>query len=217
MNYNGLYIAFEGIDGCGKSTQAHLLADALGALHTREPGGSSLGVAIREVVLHGPDDIGARAEVLLFAADRAHHIDTVVAPELAAGRHVVSDRSVWSSVVYQGIGRGVGVEDVLEVNTFACRGVYPDIVVYLRSSVDIMRGRIEREKDRIEMGDDSFFHRLGAGFDALAVEQGWIVVEPGSVEDVHRYVLERVQHAVQRRGEIIAQDSAAPTGDDNVE
>lgn len=120
----GRFIAVEGADGTGKSTQARLLADRLGGLFTREPGGTPLGERIRDLVLdpmgEGPVD---RAEALLMAAARAQHVDLVVAPALAAGRDVVSDRFVASSIAYQGLGRGLGAGPVAEVNAFATGGL----------------------------------------------------------------------------------------------
>ena len=126
----GRFIALEGADGTGKSTQARLLAEHLGAVFTREPGGTPLGERIRDLVLD-PDGDGPvnRAEALLMAAARAQHVERVVVPALAAGRDVVSDRYVASSIAYQGHGRDLGVEAVVAVNAFATDGLLPDLVV----------------------------------------------------------------------------------------
>jgi dTMP kinase len=190
----GMYIALEGADGSGKSTQAALLATALGAVASFEPGASSIGAVVRQALLHGDDPIGARSEVLLFAADRAQHLDDIVEPALIAGRDVVSDRSVWSSVAYQGIGRGVGADVVLQVNRFACRDILPDLVIYLRSDTTTAASRIGTA-DRIESAGSTFHEAVHAGFEHLAVAHQWVIVEPGSVADVHAAVLAAVEHA----------------------
>ena len=124
----GLYIALEGGEGSGKSSQAKALARKLDAVLTREPGGTPLGVELRKLLL-SPDlpSVSARAEALMMAADRAEHMAVVVEPALAAGRHVVSDRSVYSSLAYQGGARALGVEAVLAMNEFALNGRLPDV------------------------------------------------------------------------------------------
>ena len=132
-----LYIAFEGGEGSGKSTQARLLAERLDAVITREPGGTPLGARLRELLLNTDDvGIGARAEALMMAADRAQHIDEVVRPTLAAGRHVVADRSAFSSMAYQGGGRELGIEAVGRLSDWAIDTQWPDVVVMLRVDDD---------------------------------------------------------------------------------
>lgn len=193
----GTWIAFEGLDGCGKSTQAGILAEAIGGTLTREPGASALGAAIRHIVLHGDVAVGGRAEALLFAADRAQHLEEVVMPAISGGTHVVSDRSVWSSVVYQGVGRGLGLDTVIEVNQWACAGMFPDIVVYLRSDVDAALARIGSAPDRIEAAGADFHERARGAFEDLASRYGWIVVEAGSIDDMAAHVRQAV---MQRLG-----------------
>jgi len=144
MTARGRYIALEGFDGSGKSTQAEMLASNLDAILTREPGGTPLGEALREVLLHAaPDEApSARTEALLFCADRAQHIGTVVAPALEAGRDVVTDRSYGSTLAYQGYGRGLPLDELRALIDYACRRpagaseelpdvVLPDVVVLL--------------------------------------------------------------------------------------
>ncbi|MBT5904901.1 MAG: dTMP kinase, partial [Acidimicrobiaceae bacterium] len=156
----GRFIAVEGADGTGKSTQARLLAERLGALFTREPGGTPLGEQIRDLVLDPAGEAPVdRAEALLMAAARAQHVDLVVAPALAAGRDVVSDRYVASSIAYQGHGRGLGAGPVAEVNQFATGGLTPDLVVLIEMAAPVAGRRLgddrEGELDRIEQaGDD---------------------------------------------------------------
>ncbi|HQK96125.1 MAG TPA: dTMP kinase, partial [Armatimonadota bacterium] len=127
----GLFVAFEGGDGTGKTTQCRLLVDALRArgvavVATREPGGTALGDRVRDLLLHSGIDIGPMAEALLFAAARAQHVTEVIAPALARGETVVCDRFLGSSLVYQGIGLGLGMETVRAVNELATAGVLPD-------------------------------------------------------------------------------------------
>ena len=159
-----IYIALEGGDACGKSTQAVLLADALGALLTREPGGTTIGGLIRGVLLDPAHDAMVdRAEALLYAADKAQHVAEVVEPALAAGRDVVSDRSAWSSVAYQGFGRGLGGERVRAINDWALDGRWPDLVVLLDLDPSEMAKRLRRAPDRLEQAGDGFHERVRDG------------------------------------------------------
>ena len=139
------YIAFEGAEGCGKSTQAALLADALGAVLTRETGGTPVGARLREI-LHDTTvtDLDDRAEALITAADRAQHIVHVVRPALAAGRLVVSDRSVYSTLAYQGYGRGLDLDELRRINDWAIGGLWPERVILL----DAPHGRARRPDQR---------------------------------------------------------------------
>ena len=144
MSARGRYIALEGFDGSGKSTQAEMLATHLDAVATREPGGTPLGASLREVLLHSPSQNApaARTEALLFAADRSQHIATVVAPALEAGRDVVTDRSYGSTLAYQGYGRGLPLDELRSLIDYASRRppgasselpeiILPDVVVLL--------------------------------------------------------------------------------------
>lgn len=173
-----LYVAFEGQEGCGKSTQSRLLADSLDAVLTREPGGTELGADLRRMLLHTPNPVDPRAEALLFAADRAQHFAEVIEPALNAGRHVVSDRSLWSSVVYQGIGRSLGPAQILATSQWATRNVVPDVVVLLDADTNLLRERlVSRSLDRIEAESLSFFETVRDGFLALAHAHNWLVVD----------------------------------------
>jgi dTMP kinase len=167
-----IYIAFEGGEGCGKSTQAALLADRLDAVLTREPGGTSLGVDLRRLLLTpGSSVIGPRAETLLMAADRAEHLDTVVAPALAAGRPVVSDRSAYSSLAYQGGGRGLGVDAVRAVNEWAVGSRWPDVVVLLDLAPDRAVARLGRQLDRLEQEARAFHEAVRDTYRQLAAAE----------------------------------------------
>jgi len=176
-----LYVSFEGPEGCGKSTQARLLANDIGAVLTRETGGTPIGERLRDI-LHDVDvtNLDDRSETLIVAADRAQHIATVVRPALDAGRHVVSDRSVYSTLAYQGWGRGLDVDEVRRVNEWAINGLWPDLVVLLTAPADILDQRMrDRDLDRFERAGDRFHERVRAGFDAMATAdpERWIVVD----------------------------------------
>jgi len=193
----GRYIALEGAEGCGKSTQAAALASALDAVLTRETGGTDIGLRIREI-LHDVDTTGlaARAEALLTAADRAQHLAEVVEPALAAGRHVISDRSVYSALAYQGYGRELDVDEVRRINDWAIAGRWPDLVVLLDAPADVLATRIAgRELDRFEQEGEAFHRRVADGFRAMAADDParWIVLDAaGEVTDVTNAVLASV-------------------------
>ena len=167
-----LFITFEGQDWSGKSTQAALLAERLrdrGAevVATREPGGTPLGESIRTLVLDGPE-MSAWAEAALFAAARAEHVAAVIRPALARGAAVVCDRYVDSSVVYQGIARGLGAERVLELNLAVTEGLLPDRTFVLDVDPETARARHSAGLDRIEREHDEFRRTVAEGFRRLA-------------------------------------------------
>lgn len=177
----GRFIAFEGGEAAGKSTQTARLADRLDALRTREPGGTTLGLAIRERFLD-PDtgELDPRTEALLMAADRAQHVAEVVRPALASGRHVVTDRYLFSSIAYQGHGRGLDPAGVERLNRWATDQLLPDLVVLLDVPVDVARARVaDVAPDRLESEDVGFHERVRAGFrsQAAADPDRWVVVD----------------------------------------
>jgi dTMP kinase len=176
----GRLIAFEGGEASGKSTQARALATSLGALLTHEPGGTEIGRRIRAVVL-APDlgDLEPRAETLLMAADRAQHVSEVLEPALARGTDVVTDRYTGSSLAYQGFGRGLDVEEVRRVSTWAAGGLEPDLVVLLDVPLDIAARRRTAADDRMEAEGAAFHARVADGYRALAEAQPdrWVVVD----------------------------------------
>ena len=166
--YKGLFITFEGLDGCGKSTQMELLATALRergyvVLVTREPGGTPLGEAIRQVLLdprhHG---MSARAEALLYAAARAHLVEQVIRPALKDGQVVLCDRYLDSSLAYQGYGRGLGTDDIITLNVWATDCLFPDLTLFLDLDDSIRSTRVAAVPDRLEAEDEDF-HRGGRG------------------------------------------------------
>lgn len=185
----GRFIAFEGGEGTGKSTQAGLLADRLGAVLTREPGGTPIGARIREIVLASEENgLTDRAEALLMAADRAQHVATLIAPALAGGRHVVTDRFLGSSVAYQGFGRGLPTGEIRDLSLWATDGLQPDLVVLLAVDRTEARARIGHARDRVEKAGSVFHNAVAEGFDELARADPdrWVIVDgggtPGEVE-----------------------------------
>ena len=184
----GRLIAVEGGEGSGKTTQARMLAEALDAVFTREPGGTPLGEQIRNLLLETDRDAPCdRAEALLMAAARAQHVDRVIAPALAAGKDVVTDRYVGSSLAYQGVGRGLGVEAVAAVSAFAVDGVVADVVVLLEVDPASVASRSEGSLDRIEQAGDEFHARVAVAYRDLAAAdpQRWLVVDGrGTIDEV---------------------------------
>lgn len=167
-----MFVSFEGLDGSGKSTQAELLRARLEAegetvLATREPGGTELGEQIRDLVLHG-GHVEPWAEALLYAAARAQHVEQVIRPALERGESVICDRYVDSSVAYQGVGRGLGLERVLEINLAAVGGVMPDRTFLLLLDASSVSDRVGSEHDRLEREDEEFHRRVDAGYRELA-------------------------------------------------
>ncbi|HUW02724.1 MAG TPA: dTMP kinase [Acidimicrobiales bacterium] len=184
----GRFIVFEGGEACGKTTQASALAARIGAVLTREPGGTSVGRAIRSVVLdpaaHAVDE---RTEALLMAADRAQHVAELIRPTLHEGRHVVSDRYIGSSLAYQGHGRGLPLADIERLSSWATGGLQPDLVVLLDLPVEVARERRRDATDRMEAEDAVFHRRVRDGFLTLAEanDEVWIVLDASrSVEEV---------------------------------
>jgi dTMP kinase len=166
-----VFVTFEGVDGSGKSTQAELLRDALAAegrevVLTREPGGTEVGERVRELVLNGPE-MTPWAEAALFAAARAELVATVIRPALERGADVIADRYVDSSLAYQGIARGVGVEHVLEVNLHVVQGLMPDLTVLLLLD-PAEAGRRVAQPDRLEREGADFHRRVDAAYRELA-------------------------------------------------
>jgi dTMP kinase len=195
-----VYIAFEGAEGCGKSTQARRLADDLDAVLTRETGGTAVGRRLREI-LHDTEvtDLNDHAEALIAAADRAQHIAEVVRPALAAGRHVVSDRSVYSTLAYQGYGRGLPVDEVRAVNDWAIGDTWPDLVILLTVPPDVTAERMSRrDLDRFEQAGTDFHARVDAGFAAMAASDPmhWVTIDASGAPDA---VSRRIRSAVRER------------------
>jgi dTMP kinase len=181
-------IAFEGGEGSGKSTQAARLASRLGAVLTREPGGTPLGEKIRSVVLDPSNGtVDPRAEALLMAAARAQHVADVIEPALARGETVVTDRYIGSSLAYQGHGHGLSVEELVQLSHWATDGRPADLYVLLTVPADVAEERMRRPIDRMERLGKKFHRRVNDGFLALAAANPghWLVVDGvGSIDDV---------------------------------
>lgn len=197
----GVFVAFEGGDGAGKSTQSRLLGEWLASTgyavrHTREPGGTALGRQVRELLLHGEDgSVSPRAEALLFAADRAHHVASVVRPALDRGEVVLTDRYLDSSVAYQGAARALGHEEVRELSLWAVEGLLPDLTVLLDVHPGEGRARRGQVHDRLEREADDFHARVRQGFLDLAARepQRYLVLDAAlPVEELARRVRDRV-------------------------
>jgi dTMP kinase len=165
-------ISVEGVDGAGKTTLVAGLADALGAVTLREPGGAAVSERIRELLADPALDIAPRAEALLYAAARAQLVAEELRPLLESGRTVVLDRFVDSSLAYQGAARGLGVEEVRALNAFGTGGLQPDRTLLLRVDPAVARARIaDRAADRLEREDAGFFAAVAAAYDALAAAE----------------------------------------------
>jgi dTMP kinase len=177
----GHYIVFEGSEGCGKSTHAARLAVELDAVLTRETGGTRIGGLIRSILHDNANtELTARAEALLIAGDRAQHIAEIVEPALASGRHVVSDRSVYSSLAYQSFGRGLPYDDVRSVNTWALDGHWPELVLFLDVPTEQLNQRMRRrELDRFEAESREFHERVIDGFRSMAAAEPerWVTID----------------------------------------
>jgi dTMP kinase len=201
----GRFIVLEGGEGSGKSTQAALLAEALGAVLTHEPGGTPLGGALRGILLddlHGPPS--DRTEALLMAADRAQHASQLILPTLRGGRHVVCDRYLGSSVAYQGYGRGLDPAWVRELSVWAVDGLLPDLVVLLDVDEALAAARTGRPRDRIEAAGEAFHRRVRAGFlsQAESDPRRWVVIDGSvTVAGVHAQIAQLVK---QRLGLVAA-------------
>jgi dTMP kinase len=194
---SGRFIALEGGEGCGKSTQARRLAEHLGARLTREPGGTPAGERLRDIVLDpATGELDFRAEVLLIAAARADHVAAVIRPALERGEDVVTDRYVASSLAYQGHGRRIPVAEVAQVNDWATGGLKPDLTILLEVSAAVAAERMDADLDRLEAVGDGFHERVADGYRALAAADpdAWAVIDgAGTVDEVFARVLVAVE------------------------
>ncbi|MER7447583.1 dTMP kinase [Microbacterium sp. NPDC097977] len=200
---SGVWITLEGGDGSGKTTQSNLLADWLTdggrtVVRTREPGGSEVGQLIRDIVLHHRGDIAPRAEALLYAADRAHHVATVVRPALARGEVVLQDRYLDSSVAYQGAGRVLDGDEIRNLSLWAAEGALPDLTVLLDLDPESARVRLDsadKPFDRLEAEKTEFHARVRDSYLALAEaepERFLVLDASASPEAVAAHIRDRV-------------------------
>jgi dTMP kinase len=206
----GLFISFEGIDGVGKSTQADLLEEFLKArgrqtLRTLEPGGTELGQEIRHLLLHRKGEVAPRAEALLYAADRAHHVATKVKPALDSGTDVITDRYLDSSVAYQGVGRALDPADVRALSMFAVDNLLPNLTILLDLDAEaaiMRRKKTGTEPDRLEREKTEFFEAVRQAYLGLAnaEPERWFVVDAKlSIEEMQAKIRARVEGLLQTK------------------
>ncbi len=198
-----MFISFEGLDGCGKTTQVELLEAYLETrdfevVATREPGGTELGETLRRIVLHG-EKISPWAEVAIFAAARAELVEEVIEPALRRGATVISDRFVDSSLVYQGVARGLGIENVLELNLHATKGLLPDRTFLLLVDEQLSEARVGEERDRMERESREFRRQVEDGYRRLAeMYPGRIVALDGT--QPRELIARQVRKALEEAG-----------------
>lgn len=185
----GKFIVLEGGDGSGKTTQARMLAERLGAVHTFAPGGTQIGAELRRLLLTQADrqrPLSPRCEAMLMLADRAQQVEDVIEPALRAGRYVVSDRFIGSTVAYQGFGSGLDVDDLVSASLFASNGLQPDLVVHLDVDRSVRKERMaSAHPDRFESEDDDFHRRVDTGYRyGPNVCADWVVVDGNGPIDV---------------------------------
>lgn len=200
-----MFISFEGLDGCGKTTQIELLhkyfqTRGYEVVRVREPGGTALGERIRELLLH--EQMCDRSELLLFLASRAQLVEMIIKPALRAGKVVLADRFAHSSTAYQGCGRGLGFEKVEYLNDFATDLVYPDIVFFIDIPPELVVRRLASGSlDRIERENTDFWVRVRECYLRMVREYGNFVIVDGTktVEEVHRAIVRRVEESLCAR------------------
>ena len=193
----GLFITFEGADGCGKTTQMNLLKDYLiqngyEVVLTREPGAKGLGEQLREILLNYDGEVADRCESFLFLADRAQNIETIVIPAIKQGKIVLCDRHIDSTVAYQGYGRGLDLDEINSLNNIATGGIKPDLTYVFDVDVETSAKRVGDEKDRMESAGKEFFNRVRNGYLELAKKEPQrvkVIDSTRSIEEVFQNVL----------------------------
>lgn len=202
----GLFITFEGADGCGKTTQLKLLAEYLTekgyeVVITREPGAKGLGEKIREILLNYEGDVSDRCESFLFLADRAQHIDMIVNPAVCAGKIVLCDRHTDSSVAYQGYGRQLPVERIKRLNEIAVNGRHPDLTLIFDIDVETSMRRVGQEKDRMESAGTEFFNRVREGYLEIAKQEPKrvkVLDASKSIDEIHADVIKLFEELLKK-------------------
>ncbi len=205
---SGLFITFEGADGCGKSTQLRFLAEYLeqrgvDVVRTREPGGCPVAEKIRDIVLGVGNEMDAVTEAMLYAAARAAHVRAVIKPALEAGRVVLCDRFIHSSLAYQGYGRELGIELVSQINAPAVDACMPDTTVFINITPEKAFERMNESKvhDRLESEDIAFHQRVYNGFTELSKGSGIISVDArGSKQETHAIILQSLMPLFESAG-----------------
>lgn len=224
MAARGVFITFEGGDGSGKSTQIQSVRDWFESrgrevIVTREPGGTELGTEIRRLVQNGPEDVDARTEALLYAADRAYHVATVIGPALERGAVVLGDRYIDSSLAYQGAARSLGVDEIASLSAWATRGLYPSLTFLLDLPPEVGARRRTDAPDRMERESMDFHERVRHQYLRLAdAESERIVVidAVGTIEEVFSEIrgvlVERFDGGVATIDEAVDGSAGSVTG-----
>ena len=197
----GLFITFEGADGCGKTTQIELLDKFLkekgyDTLLTREPGAKGLGVKLREILLNYDGEVSPQCESFLFLADRAQHIDCIIKPALKEGKIILCDRHTDSTVAYQGYGRGLDINRINFLNDIATNGLKPDLTIVFDVDVETSMKRVGKEKDRMESAGIEFFNKVRQGYLELAKKEPnrvKVINSSDTIDNIHKQVLELIE------------------------
>ena len=201
----GLFITFEGADGCGKTTQLNLLEKylidkGLDVIVTREPGAKGLGEKFREILLNYDGIVSDRCESFLFLADRAQNIDTIVKPAVSSGKIVLCDRHIDSSVAYQGYGRGLDIQQIKNLNTIAAGGMLPDLTLVFDIDIETSMQRVGNNKDRMENSGIDFFNRVRNGYLELAKQEPdriKVVNSTGAIDTIQKEVIKIITPLLQ--------------------
>ena len=201
----GLFITFEGTDGCGKTTQIELLKTYLETkgykvILTREPGAKGLGTKLREILLNYDGEVSSNCESFLFLADRAQHVDTLIKPAIERGEIVLCDRHTDSTVAYQGYGRGLDLEQIHMLNNLATSGLKPDITFLFDIDIETAQQRVGKSKDRMESAGMEFFKRVRQGYLEIAKSEPQrvkVLDATQKVEDISQKVIEYVNNLIQ--------------------
>ena len=197
----GLFITFEGADGCGKTTQIELLDKYLRekgkkTLLTREPGAKGLGVKLREILLNYDGEVSPQCESFLFLADRAQHVDCIIKPALNEGTVVLCDRHTDSTVAYQGYGRGLDLNRINMLNEIATGGLKPDLTIVFDVDIETSMQRVGKEKDRMESAGVEFFNKVREGYLEIAKKEPnrvKVIYSSDTIENIHKQVVELIE------------------------
>lgn len=200
----GLFITFEGPDGCGKTTQMNLLAEYLKnsgkeVLLTREPGGKGLGEKVREILLNYEGPVSDRCESFLFLADRAQNIDIIVNPAVEEGKIVLCDRHIDSTVAYQGYGRGLNIQRINMLNDIATNGKKPDLTFVFDIDVETSMKRVGKDKDRLESAGIEFHNRVRNGYLELAKQEPQrikVLDASKTIDEIHNNVINIIEKTI---------------------
>ena len=197
----GLFITFEGADGCGKTTQIELLKKYLenkgeSVVLTREPGARGLGEKLREILLNYDGEVSPMCESFLFLADRAQHVDCIIKPAVKDGKIILCDRHTDSTVAYQGYGRGLDMDRIHKLNSIATSGLKPDLTIVFDVDIETSMQRVGKEKDRMESAGVDFFNRVRRGYLEIAKNEPKrvkVIDSSDTIECIHKKVVELVE------------------------